>query len=131
MISKIEENLGDIDIKNFTVSPLNHNACIEILMILVIEVSRRGLQLDWDTFIQIMRVQIVSSFIDMHSFGMNGLRYKSYSISQQGVSVQPLPGGVDVLPEQVRIHVGKGHSRGLVERQGEDLPQRARHFSPV
>ena len=28
MISKIEENLGDIDIENFTVSPLNHNACI-------------------------------------------------------------------------------------------------------
>jgi len=29
MISNTEENLGDIDIKNFTVSPLNHIACIE------------------------------------------------------------------------------------------------------
>ena len=30
MISKVEENLGDIDIKNFTVSPLNHIACNSI-----------------------------------------------------------------------------------------------------
>ena len=29
MISKTEEILGDIDIKNFTVSPLNHNACTD------------------------------------------------------------------------------------------------------
>ena len=27
MISKTKEIMGDIDIKNFTVSPLNHNAC--------------------------------------------------------------------------------------------------------
>ena len=37
MISKLEENLGDTDIKNFTVSPLYQIKCILDLRIVYLE----------------------------------------------------------------------------------------------